>query len=1170
MIVLNDLDMSEGVKKKVVKKIKNVVEEAEPPILKKEKTPPAIKKEKTLPTKLKKEKTPPPILKKEKTPPPQESKQEAPKKSSFSFLSRKKPTNASEEEKVEEVVEEDIIVEEEIVEEVEGEEGEYEYYEVDEDGNEIAVDAEGNRVQPEEVVSSEPIPESDISTFSETPTISRPSVLTGLACTMYEGLRNVAESIGMIIYDESIENLAWNVCRMPSLEGFCLLLQTGIQVFSSFECNVQAGNEFRLKFYEILRLFGHPKHGLVEHCLQSGLVIDKEAIYHLETVISSSLRYLSRFARPDHLIYTLVSEKPKLVFEHLNYEIDKLTGDIIITLEYKGPLQLSPIKNYNVACDIKTLVEKEKQDPEGFYLYLRNEKALPDIVAREYQNELSEASQCLDQLTIEANILTTDWIGSSIGTGIRQRAFQRLWYDAELNQMNSNLDKSVTDMCTIIHRAIAPDNDSLTNDIKALLKRLLNVLTTIPTNEDGNMNFMDLIKLLRPIPYQEEDLVSALERFTKNSLQKKRSIMPPPVLDIFWEPDQEDAWTQAITGTRGWVSITGPSLSGKSYRLLSLCHSLKDRDIVWIDFFKVVSSKEAISRVNSQLSLKGCTDLTSTSTELFELLTIVRKGSVIVFDNVDSENTNLETFFSEIIKHHKEFSTKLCFIVTSINSCSFINKLNNPVHITVDKLTNETAIRMASEMKPDVNQSTLLPVDPIALQKAGENLPGKIVVLAKMCALNNVRELASALPEQEDSSFGDALSQAEEICSSTVFADLSDDEKLCAKYILPEAAPFYEPLCWALCREAFGDDIARWNIAWKNLIEIGWIVSNGDVGYSLSYLAAKCPKTTVYGTDDIDTFEIDLWNSYINYYAIVFLNMCGTLKSSSIVKEQYHYHFRGFRDVLNLFGPSHEDAMSSMSSIKRFTIVVFERITSAPGFFAEHVSKVPFLGEGKVKDLALNFAGQVANFYELLNNDHRVQLSRAIYNSLTLEDGIVHFKARIDYARQLKMLGQKENINDAINTMTLPKDYNIECGQDDYLVYANYYTTLAVCHNLQNKKALADKSVTMAMSYWTNIDEQIRNEDPGFLEFNSAFPGKFDPPAPKKNLFSKGFFSFGKNAPSTDEAPTTEEPPVDKTPVEKEPVVEETPLEEAPKPKKKIIKKKVVKKKKVDALISEE
>ena len=309
--------MSEGVKKKVAKKIKNVVEEAEPSILKKV-APRVIKKEKTPPPKLKKEKTPPPpILKKEKTPPPQESKQEPPKKSVFSFLSKKKPTNISEEEKVEEVAEENIIVEEEIVEEVEGDEEEYEYYEVDEDGNEIIVDAEGNRLQPdEEVVSSEPIPESDISKFSETPTISRPSVLTGLACTMYEGLRNVAESIGIIIYDESIENLAWNVCRMPSLEGFCLLLQTGIQVFSSFECNVQAGNEFRLKFYEVLRLFGHPKHGLVEHCLQSGLVIDKEAIYHLETVISSSLRYLSRFARPDHLIYTLVSEKPKLVFEH--------------------------------------------------------------------------------------------------------------------------------------------------------------------------------------------------------------------------------------------------------------------------------------------------------------------------------------------------------------------------------------------------------------------------------------------------------------------------------------------------------------------------------------------------------------------------------------------------------------------------------------------------------------------------------------------------------------------------------------------------------------------------------------------------------------------------------------------------------------------------------------
>ena len=1132
---------------------------ASPPA-KKEKTPPPTtasppaKKEKTPPPPAKKEKTPPPPIKKEKTPPP--------------------PIP------VETAVEEEVVEESAGGEEVEENEDEYEYYEIDENGNEIIVDKNGNPIVG---VSEKPAPEEDPANFSETPTISKePGVLQGLACSMYEGLRNVAESMGIILYDETIEHLVWNISKMPSLEGFCLLLQTGIQLFSTFECNVQAGNAFRDRFYEVLKLFGHPRYGIVEYCIINGLTIENELIYHLESIISSSLRYLSRFARPDHLIYTLVSEKPKAVLLHLNYEVDKITNDIIVALNYKGPLSLSPMKSYNVACDIKSLVEKEKEDPEGFYLYLRNEKALPDAVAREYQQELGEVSQCINKLIIEANILTSDWIGASIGTGLRQRAFQRLWLDPETNQLNPTLEKTVTDLCSIINRSISTESGTLNNEMKALLKRLVNVFTTIPKDDNGNISSMDLIRTLRCIPHQEEDLISVLETFSIFGLQKKRSIMPPPIHDIFWEPGQEEEWTKVITATRSWVSITGPSLSGKSHRLISLCHSLKERDILWVDFYKTSSLKEAISRVNSQLCLKGCIDLAGTSSELFELFTIVRKGSVVVFDNVDPESSYVDPFFSEIMKHHKEFSSKLCFVVTSISTCSFIEKVMNPVHITIDKLSDEDAISMASEMKPDVNQSTLLPVDPIALQKAGENLPGKIITLAKMCPLNVVRDLAKSLPDADDLSFPDALSAAEEAASIAVHNELSEDEKLCAKYILPESAPFFEPLCWAFAKSVFEDDIARWNIAWKALVEIGWLKLNGDLGYSLSYLAAKCPKSTVYETDDIDTFELDLWNTYSNHYALSFLNMCSLMKSNPLSKEQYHFHFRGFRDVLSLFGPAHETAVSELSNKKRSVIAVFERVSTALAFFDEHIPTMPSLGEDKAKDVSANLVGNITSFYQIIPNNHRVQLSRAIYYSLTIDDGLSHFKARLDYARQLKNLGQKENIIDAVDVLTLPNDFNLACGSEDYITFAGFYSTLAICHLIQGKKALVEKDVAMAMSYWNNIEESVKKDDPVFIEFYTAFPGKFDPPAPKKSLLSflakkeapaeknvdsppvekKRFFMFGK---SSAPEPTTE-PPVEEPPkVEEEvPTEAKAPVEEeAPKPKKKVVKKKVIKKKKV-------
>ena len=220
----------------------------------------------------------------------------------------------------------------------------------------------------------------------------------------------------------------------------------------------------------------------------------------------------------------------------------------------------------------------------------------------------------------------------------------------------------------------------------------------------------------------------------------------------------------------------------------------------------------------------------------------------------------------------------------------------------------------------------------------------------------------------------------------------------------------------------------------------------------------------------------------------------------------------------------------------------------------------------------------------VLSNDHRIQLSRAIYNSLTIDDGMAHFKARLDYARQLKNLGQKENILDALDVLTLPNDFNLACGSEDYLTFAGFYSLLAVCHLMQNKKALVEKDVAMAMSYWTNIEESVRKEDPMFVEFYAAFPSKFDPPAPKKSMLGflakkeaspteetttdspvvekKRFFSFGKSS-SSEPTTTTESSTAEETPIEPPKVEEEAPpIEEEAKPKKKIVKKKVVKKKK--------
>ncbi len=129
-----------------------------------------------------------------------------------------------------------------------------------------------------------------------------------------------------------------------------------------------------------------------------------------------------------------------------------------------------------------------------------------------------------------------------------------------------------------------------------------------------------------------------------------------------------------IVRTPGWTGITGGHKVGKTTQLLQVAHHFQAEsklDVLWIDFAALdYSDVDGIARITSQLFIRGCQLLSHLDSALTTYLSKLKPGSLVVFDNIATSNSTLQTeprnlFLLHFFQLCSKFQSTLSFVVVA-------------------------------------------------------------------------------------------------------------------------------------------------------------------------------------------------------------------------------------------------------------------------------------------------------------------------------------------------------------------------------------------------------------------------------------------------------------------------------------------------------------------------
>lgn len=273
----------------------------------------------------------------------------------------------------------------------------------------------------------------------------------------------------------------------------------------------------------------------------------------------------------------------------------------------------------------------------------------------------------------------------------------------------------------------------------------------------------------------------------------------------------------------------------------------------------------------------------------------VRTNAVFVFDNFEVDQLDGKARAQAI---HGFESTLRKISVPHMNKCLFVlvsssvpgEILNrSPTRsmglassmaikpLTIPALTSANALVLAKQM---------LPVDPMTLMLAGRNLAGEMVRIAQTCSLATIRKMAAIYTIDPN-----ATHIARKCMMEGIESELSMDEKLCAACMLTGLPHFNEGHAWALCRDAFQNNLLRWRVAWQGLVDVGWVGYSPCLGFWL-------PTYSVISTPVESSVPISLATqvkSYIFYWAAELVRLNNFSYDSSahlLTHDKYRKHFR--------------------------------------------------------------------------------------------------------------------------------------------------------------------------------------------------------------------------------------------------------------------------------------
>lgn len=326
--------------------------------------------------------------------------------------------------------------------------------------------------------------------------------------------------------------------------------------------------------------------------------------------------------------------------------------------------------------------------------------------------------------------------------------------------------------------------------------------------------------------------------------------------------------------------LPGTRYAGKTTRVLDVIHDLPlDRDVLWVDLTNAFSQVEVVSRIICQLGIRDCFSQDDFQAHFGRLLDSLKDRSVVVFDNFpevvsalldEGDRTDEEDDFSSsfrpVIPTLLEREKRLHVIVVGTKKVKIGGRgaalYRNEIFFST--LTPENAELLAQD---------IFPFDADTLKIAGRCLAGEMARLARFSHIEGLRKLKGivlrgfffshgALVEgNHHSSSRVLLKECRDSLARDLAFELGPDEALCASCLLKGTAPFDAGLGWSLCKKAFDSDIVRWKVAWRGLLECGWLLHNPDLGFVV-------PTNSLVVDDDRSSIsEETQWNTYLEYWA---------------------------------------------------------------------------------------------------------------------------------------------------------------------------------------------------------------------------------------------------------------------------------------------------------------
>lgn len=630
---------------------------------------------------------------------------------------------------------------------------------------------------------------------------------------------------------------------------------------------------------------------------------------------------------------------PEDKFVHFDQAFTAIMDDILQALGREDRFPPTPI--YKVVCDMLPQVRELSKQHLTWEAYVESQlrsRGYTEVTA-EFTAELRKE---VDEINRVANAYTDESLAAIQHDShclLKQKAFSKFW----ASRVHPKTSVSLSTFCDLLTLYML-STAAASGNAQTVVEKLKNILAPEVEANEGAIDVYILAKVTRFAALEETDIFEAIsqvvERLTVNptclipSFQSRAKDALPRV---YYNAGESEEIVEALSGSEGGVvGVSGPSLVGKTHRVLHTVHSQllsSGRDILWIDLARIDRESDGVARISSQLFLRNCRTTQELITALKGALSKLRPGALLIVDNISTQTLNSEMisrispmkqsdvvspreisprdgddpisawtkFVLKLLTCIMEFKEKLKLVIVASKLDTLRGVVAFSREIAIKPLASEPAKAMIAEYTSNLQFRGGIPVDLSALEVASCCLPGEIVLLAHSGSLGGIRKVAKVISEVvEYGSNPLAIEHAKSIVAIEIFNQLTPDEQLLSCCLFSNIAHFDEPLVWAMSKRAFHNDIVRWDIAWKGLLESGWVVHTPDLGFAVSTIAAYVTVTcTGLTTQQLQEWYMDHWADEIA--RINYASASSTQNPSPILEylTQHMPHFGHLFSVVN-------------------------------------------------------------------------------------------------------------------------------------------------------------------------------------------------------------------------------------------------------------------------------